>query len=98
FSQIGALAMAIILAVSFALADTPSSPAQTTPTVKAQGRTKPKAAGKTVTMTKAKADKKVAAKDSYICPMCHITADKPGKCPMCGMDMVKNEKKDEKKA
>ncbi len=47
-------------------------------------------------MKKSKADKKaspsVVEKDSWICPMCHIKADKPGKCPECGMDMVKMPK------
>ena len=37
---------------------------------------------------KAKAVKK-KAKDAYVCPMCHTKSDKPGKCPDCGMDMVK---------
>ena len=47
------------------------------------------------------ADSKDGAKadhsKGYICPMCHITGDKPGKCPMCGMDMVKNTEKDSPK-
>ncbi len=32
------------------------------------------------------------AKEIYYCPM-HPdqTSDKPGKCPICGMDLVKNE-------
>ena len=92
------LASVIIFTASFAMADTPSDSSQVTPTAKSQGKTKSKAVGKAVSKTKAKADKKVVAKDSYVCPMCHISADKPGKCPMCGMDMVKNEKKDDKKA
>jgi len=27
----------------------------------------------------------------YACPMGCATADKPGKCPKCGMDLVKQE-------
>lgn len=112
FFKIAVLAFAATLTVSFGLADTPadstssagstSSPqassGQATPTVKSAGKTKPKAAGKKVNKAKAKAEKQIAAKDSYICPMCKITADKPGKCPMCGMDMVKNEKNEKKAA
>jgi len=45
---------------------------------------------------KAKAAKKKAVKDVYVCPMCHITSDKPGKCPQCGMEMVKEKKAEEK--
>jgi len=48
------------------------------------------------TFKKIKAAKKTApaaaapaVKQVWICPMCHIKADKPGKCPECGMDMVK---------
>ncbi len=97
FSKIAVLAMAVAFTVSFCLADTPSISTQATPAGKAQGKTKSKAAGKKVNKAKAKAEKQIAAKDSYVCPMCHITADKPSKCSMCGMDMVKNEKKDDKK-
>ncbi len=33
-----------------------------------------------------------AAKDVYLCPMCKdVKSDKPGKCPKCGMDLVKLE-------
>ncbi len=48
-----------------------------------------------------KTSKKKAVKDVYACPMGHYTGDKPGKCPKCGMDLVKQEKvekKPEKKA
>jgi len=89
FSKVLGLVLAVSLTVSFCLADTPlgsnpsASSGQTTPTVKSQGKTKAKAASKKVNKAKAKAEKQITAKDSYICPMCHITADKPGKCPMC---------------
>ena len=33
--------------------------------------------------------KKQEAKAQYICEMCHIKSDKPGKCPQCGMEMKK---------
>lgn len=36
-------------------------------------------------------------KEVWICPMCHIKADKAGKCPECGMDMVKLPKDAKKK-
>jgi len=26
----------------------------------------------------------------YVCPMCHTSSDKPGKCPQCGMEMKKS--------
>lgn len=30
------------------------------------------------------------AKATYKCPMCEgVTSDKPGKCPKCGMELVK---------
>jgi RNA polymerase subunit RPABC4/transcription elongation factor Spt4 len=95
FSKVLGLVLAVSMTVSFCLADTPagSNPSASS------GQAKSKAASKKVNKAKAKAEKQITAKDSYICPMCHVTADKPGKCPMCGMDMVKNEKKgsDEKK-
>jgi hypothetical protein len=46
---------------------------------------------------KAKKTKKVVAAKTatvaavYVCPMGHYTGDKPGKCPICGMDLVKKE-------
>jgi rubrerythrin len=63
--------------------------AQTTPAVKSK---------KAKTVKKAKTAKEIKApeKTVYICPMCHIKADKPGKCPECGMDMVKMPKEAEK--
>lgn len=30
-----------------------------------------------------------AAAEVWACPMGHFTSDKPGKCPTCGMDLVK---------
>ena len=39
-----------------------------------------------------------AEKAVYICPMCHIKSDKPGKCPECGMPMVKESKEMREKA
>jgi transposase-like protein len=45
---------------------------------------------------KAKVAKKKASKDVWICPMCNTTSDKAGKCPQCGMDMVKEKKAKEK--
>jgi len=32
---------------------------------------------------------KKEVKDVYVCSMCHVKSDKPGKCPQCGMEMVK---------
>ncbi len=29
----------------------------------------------------------------YVCPMGCATSDKPGKCPTCGMDLVKKDQK-----
>jgi len=46
---------------------------------------------------KAKKTKKVVAAKTpaeaavYVCPMGHYTGNKPGKCPVCGMDLVKKE-------
>ncbi|MES1220589.1 MAG: heavy metal-binding domain-containing protein, partial [Bacteroidota bacterium] len=38
------------------------------------------------------AHKTEAAKEQYTCPMhSEIIRDKPGKCPICGMDLVKKE-------
>lgn len=38
---------------------------------------------------KAPAKTTVAAKATYVCPMCPgVTSDKPGKCPKCGMNLV----------
>lgn len=33
---------------------------------------------------------------AYVCPMCHTSSDKPGKCPECGMDMKKASEADKK--
>jgi hypothetical protein len=34
------------------------------------------------------------AKELYVCPMHpEVTSDKPGKCPKCGMELVKQEVK-----
>jgi|SRR5579859_6664389 len=41
---------------------------------------------------KTKTEKQKASKAVYVCPMCQITSDKPGNCPMCGMKMVKQKK------
>jgi len=41
-----------------------------------------------------KAEAQPACKNVYGCPMCpDIKSDKPGKCPKCGMDLVKMELK-----
>ena len=38
--------------------------------------------------------KKQIEKPMYTCPMhADVLSDKPGKCPKCGMDLVKKEKK-----
>ena len=39
---------------------------------------------KAVKKAKGVKETKAAEKTVYICPMCHIKADKPGKCPECG--------------
>jgi hypothetical protein len=39
-----------------------------------------------------KTKKAVPAKVQYTCPMHHeVLSDKPGKCPKCGMTLVKKE-------
>ncbi len=39
-----------------------------------------------------KAEAKPGCSEAYACPMCKdVKSDKPGKCPHCGMDMVKAE-------
>jgi hypothetical protein len=60
-----------------------------TPVAKAKKRkaVKPKA-------TKPQASMKPVVKDIYVCPMCDIKSDKPGQCPHCGMEMVKDVPKD----
>jgi len=41
-----------------------------------------------------KQSKKQIEKPMYTCPMhANVLSDKPGKCPKCGMDLVKKEKK-----
>src|ERR1051325_5551828 len=47
---------------------------------------------------KSKGTKLKIVKESYVCPMCHIKSDKPGKCPQCGMDMVKEKPESPKAA
>ncbi|HEY0944189.1 MAG TPA: heavy metal-binding domain-containing protein [Opitutaceae bacterium] len=38
-------------------------------------------------------DKKAGEEKKYTCPMHpEISADKPGKCPQCGMDLVEKKK------
>lgn len=46
----------------------------------------------------AKAKKKKAAPEKYVwvCHMCNYTSTKPGKCPYCGMEMVKEKVSDQK--
>jgi len=45
-------------------------------------------AAKSAVKKKAKMGKKTP-KFVYICPMDGTTSDKPGKCPACGMDLIK---------
>jgi len=68
----------LLMAANAAKADQASAPgAKPTP-----------AAGMKHKKTKtAKAKKEVKA--VYVCPMCHTKSDRPGKCPDCGMPMVK---------
>jgi hypothetical protein len=49
---------------------------------------------------KPKTAKKKAVKAKYIwvCPMGDFTGDKPGKCPHCGMDLVRQKVTDDKPA
>jgi YHS domain-containing protein len=45
-------------------------------------------AGESVTKAEATRPAAPAAKTVYVCTMCNITSDKPGKCPKCGMNLV----------
>ena len=45
-----------------------------------------------------KQDDKKKSVDKYTCAMKCVESDKAGKCPKCGMQMNKLEKKDEKRA
>ena len=58
-----------------------------------------KASRKTATVKKKKAEASAAETDQYVwvCPMGDFTGTKPGKCPNCGMDLVKVKKSDSKK-
>jgi hypothetical protein len=73
--SIKATAAGLVLVAVSALASCQSEPATTTPATAAAPTTAPVA--------------KVAA---YVCPMnCEGSAsDKPGKCPVCGMDLEPN--------
>ncbi len=73
-------------------ANTASASVQTTPPVKV------KKASMTKKKNKAAKETKAAEKSVYVCPMCHIKADKPGNCPECGMAMVKETKELKEKA
>lgn len=67
-----------------------SQPAQATPA--------PKAKSMKVSKKKARKTPAAAAKEKYIwvCTMCDYKSDKPGKCPYCGMEMVKQKATGEK--
>lgn len=48
-------------------------------------------AGKAAAAPAAAAPVQTAAKEGWVCPMGCSKADKPGKCPVCGMDLVKQK-------
>ena len=84
--KLGLMAAAVVLAGTFAQADEAQSTAssmsaQATPAAKAKKVKKHKKAGK-------------EAKDTWICPMGDYSGSKTadGKCPKCGMDLVKQQK------
>ena len=74
--SIKATAAGLVLVAVSALASCQSEPATTTP----------------ATTTTAPATAPVAKVAAYVCPMnCEGSAsDKPGKCPVCGMDLEPN--------
>jgi len=92
FYQATLVALAMILTFSAAWAD--EALVAKTPAPAAAPVKKNKVVKKIKPAPKAKAG--VAEKDVWICPMCRIKSDKPGKCPECGMDMVKLPKDPQK--
>lgn len=60
-----------------------AGPATTTPEVSSQSSVQ------TTPTTHQKSKKKPAAKAVWVCPMDGCKCDKPGKCPKCGKDLVK---------
>lgn len=58
------------------------------------------AASKSLAKSKVKTAKKKAVKEKYVwvCPMGDYTGDKPGKCPNCQMDLVKQKVTESKPA
>lgn len=88
-SFVSALMLAVLLpAASLIWADDAVTPASGQPTVSATPAPKAK--------TKAAKKKKATVKYVYVCPMGDFTGDKPGKCPNCGMDLVKTAVSDSK--
>ncbi|ALD22235.1 heavy metal-binding domain-containing protein [Hymenobacter sp. DG25A] len=77
--SIKATAAGLVLVAVSALASCQSEPATTTPATAAAPSTAPATAP-------------VARVAAYVCPMnCEGSAsDKPGKCPVCGMDLEPN--------
>ncbi|HUO57730.1 MAG TPA: heavy metal-binding domain-containing protein [bacterium] len=75
---------------------TPAAP-QSTP--KAKHATAKAVKKSTATVKKKKTEAPAAEADQYVwvCPMGDFTGTKPGKCPTCGMDLVKVKKSDLKK-
>ena len=83
------------LTLSAVLADEMGSKAAT-----AAQPAKTPAASKSAAKPKAKVAKKKAVKEKYVwvCPMGDYTGDKPGKCPNCQMDLVKQKVTESKPA
>ena len=75
-----------------------STPAtQGTPAPKAKHARKATAAKKAKSEKKSEAAQEDSTQYVWVCAMCEFTSTKPGKCPTCGMDLVKVKKSDLKK-
>lgn len=83
FAHRSILVLALLAGFSTTLwADETATPSMSQPTAQTTPTHKKKAK---------KAEKKKKTKIAWVCPMGDYTGDKPGKCPNCGMDLVKTE-------
>jgi rubrerythrin len=83
-----ALAGILLMGTTFGRADEASNPSTgSTPSTASTNAPQPVKA-------KVKKSKKKAARETWVCPMGDYTGPKTadGKCPKCGMDLVKQEK------
>jgi rubrerythrin len=84
--RLALVAVSLILSGSFLSAAETTAPMTGQPAAKKEMKKAAKKPMKKAEAAPGAMEKKVV----YKCAHCNQTADKPGKCPMCGMDMKKS--------